>query len=110
MFWAMLMVVGSTDPRLPNMPRMVAMAGAPVTEPNTADAPSTTPPSAQPTAVATRANVRSPVAATINAPLTGPKRLMPKLPHIVVWSNHPKVRGRSVVSSNGASTPCRSVV
>ena len=82
MFWAMFKMVGATDPRRPSSPRSATIAGAPVVTPNMADAPSSSAPSPQPTTIAVIARPTEPVVATTRAPVSGPNRLIPRLPHI----------------------------
>ena len=82
MFCAMLSRVGTTDPRRPTRPRSATMAGAPVVAPNTADAPSRTAPRVQPTTMAAMARPTEPTVVATRAPVSGPNRLMPRLPHM----------------------------
>ena len=94
MFWAMLSTVGRTEPRRPSMPRIETMAGAPVVAPKTAEAPSSVAPSAQPTMIARMASGTEPVVVATSAPVSGPKRLIPRLPHIASWSMKAERPGR----------------
>ena len=103
MFWAMLSRVGTIEPRRPSMPRIETMAGAPVVAPKTAEAPSSVAPRAQPTTIAAMASGTEPVVVATRAPVSGPKRLIPRLPHMASWSRKPSGRGGSVVSTSGAS-------
>ena len=91
MFCAMLSSVGSTEPRRPTRPRSVTMAGAPVAAPNRGEAPSSDRPER-------RSRRRSPLAparpiqpsSRSARPVSGPNRLMPRLPHRASWSMNPQ--------------------
>ena len=110
-FWAMLSRVGTTEPRRPTSPRSDTMAGAPVVAPNIAEAPSSSAPRPQPTTMARMARPTEPVVVATRAPVSGPNRLIPRLPHIASWSTKPSGRGGSVVRVSGASAaPVRGVV
>ena len=104
MFWAMFRIVGTTEPRRPSSPRRATMAGAPVVAPIIAEAPSSSAPRAQPTTMAAMARPTEPVVVATSAPVSGPNRLIPRLPHMASWSTKPSGRGGSVVSVSGAST------
>ena len=80
------------------------MAGAPVVAPTIAEAPSSSAPRAQPTTMAAMARPTEPVVVATRAPVSGPNRLIPRLPHMASWSTKPSGRGGSVVSVSGAST------
>ena len=103
MFCAMFSTVGATEPRRPNRPRRLAIAGAPVCEPNTAAPPRTRAPIPQPTTTASSPFSSDPVYAATRAPVTGPNSEIPRLPQRVNWSRKPSVRGASVVRTSGAS-------
>ena len=79
------------------------MAGAPVVAPITAEAPSRIAPIPQPTTIAACASPTEPAVVAISAPVSGPNRLMPRLPHRANWSVNPSGRGGSVVRVSGAS-------
>jgi hypothetical protein len=81
MFCAMLRIVGSTEPRRPTRPLRVTMAGAPVLVPITAEAPRRIAPMPQPTTIAHSASPTDPAVVAISAPVSGPNKLMPRLPH-----------------------------
>jgi hypothetical protein len=102
-FCAMFSRVGTTDPRRPTRPRSETIAGAPVLAPMTAEAPSKIAPSPQPMTIAAMASPTDPAVVAISAPVSGPKRLMPRLPHIASWSVNRSGRGGSVVRVSGAS-------
>ena len=102
-FWAMFSSVGTTEPRRPTSPRSDTMAGAPVVAPNMAEAPSSSAPSPQPTTMASTARPTEPVVVATRAPVSGPNRLIPRLPHMASWSTKPSGRGGSVVRTSGAS-------
>ena len=104
MFCPMLRIVGTTDPRRPSNPRSDTIAGAPVVAPKTADAPSSSAPRQQPTTMAAIARTTEPAVVAISAPVSGPKRLMPRFPHIANWSENRSGLGGSVLRVSGAST------
>ena len=104
MFWAMLSTVGTTEPRRPTRPRSETMAGAPVVAPKTAEAPSSDGAQSAADDDGQRWPGRTePVVVATSAPVSGPNRLIPRLPHMASWSMKPSGRGGSVVRVSGAS-------
>jgi hypothetical protein len=102
-FCAIFSRVGTIEPRRPTRPRSETIAGAPVFAPMTAEAPSKIAPSPQPMRIAASASPIDPAVVAISAPVSGPKRLMPRLAHIASWSVNRRGRGGSVVRVRGAS-------
>ncbi len=107
MHCTMFSTVGRYDSRVPNSPRRLAIAGAPVRAPISAATPSIAVPTAVPTAIAVTAAASDsslPGAPSTVAAVEKPIRLTPRFIQSAKWSRKRRVRGGSVSRTSGAST------